>query len=114
MARFRTRLQKVLVLKVAAETHHPFDSRAVVPTAIKEDEFTCCGQVGDIALKVPVRRFSLGGLWQCNNAADAGVQHLSDAFDRASFAGRIAAFKNDHNSQPFMLDPFLQLDQFDL
>ena len=37
--KFWTRLKKVLILEVAAKTHDVFDPCAVVPAAVKQDQF---------------------------------------------------------------------------
>ena len=110
----RTRLQKVLILEVAAETHDAFDSRPVVPTAIEQDQFARRRQMGDVTLKIPARPFPLGRVRQRDHAADARVENLRDPFDRPSLARCVAAFENDDHPQSFVFDPFLQLDKFNL
>lgn len=70
--------------------------------------------MSDITLEIPLGLLSFGGCWQRNDAADARVQELGDAFDDAAFAGRIASLKKYHYLQAFVFNPFLELHQFDL
>ena len=43
-----------------------------------------------------------------------GLRHLGDRLDGAALAGRVAALEDDHDLQPFDLDPFLEFDKLDL
>ncbi len=65
-------------------------------------------------MKVPLGLLALGGGIQGDNTAEPGVQRLGDPFDRAAFAGRIPAFKDNHDAKSLMSNPLLQLDQFDM
>src|ERR1035438_9790380 len=68
----------------------------------------------DVALEVPLGFFALSGRGKGHHAADAGVEGFGDALDGAALAGRVAAFKQDHDAQAAVTNPFLELDQLDL
>ena len=70
--------------------------------------------MGHVALEIPARLFAFGGAAQGHHAANTGIQALGDALDYASLAGGVAAFEDHHDLQLLVLDPLLQLDQFDL
>jgi hypothetical protein len=80
----------------------------------KEDEFAGGGQVRNVALEVPLGLFAFGGRAQSDDAADAWVQGLGDALDGAALAGGVAALKEDDDLQLLVLDPLLQLHEFNL
>ena len=67
-----------------------------------------------VTLEVPLTFFTLGGCRQSNDTGNARTETLGDALDATPFAGRIASFKNDDNLEFLELDPFLQLDEFNL
>src|SRR3712207_6967864 len=48
-------------LLVGAEAHDPLDPGAVVPGAVEQNHLPGTGQVGDVALEVPLPAFPLGG-----------------------------------------------------
>ena len=101
-------------MRLGAESHDVLDAGAVVPGAIEEDHFAGGGEVGHVALEVPLGLLAPSGRGQGDDAADAGVESFRDALDGAALAGGIAAFKQHHDTQAFMADPLLELDQFDL
>ena len=70
--------------------------------------------MGHIALEVPIGALAFGRTAQRHDSADAGVHALGDPLDDAPFAGGVAALEQDDDFQPLVLDPFLQLDEFDL
>ena len=110
----RAALHELLVLLLGAEAHHALHAGAVIPAAIEENHLARRGQMGHIALKVPLRLFALGGRAQRHHAADARIERFGDALDGAALAGRVAAFKEHHHAQLLVANPFLQLDQFNL
>jgi hypothetical protein len=57
-------------------------------------------QVRDVALKVPLRALAVVRRRQRDDAADARVQPLRDALDRAALAGGVAAFEDHHHTLP--------------
>ena len=70
--------------------------------------------MGHVALEIPLRFLAFGGRGQRHHAAYPRVETLGDALDDPAFAGGIASLEQHHNLQALELDPFLQLDQFDL
>jgi hypothetical protein len=70
--------------------------------------------VGNIALEISLRPFTLGWSGQRSNPADARIEALGDPLDDASLAGGIASFENDHELELMAQNPVLQLDQLAL
>ena len=68
----------------------------------------------DIALKVPLGSFALGGRTEGDYAADSRIQAVGDAFDAASLTGAVAAFEEHRDAEALRSDPLLEFDQFDL
>lgn len=56
-----------------AEAHDTLDAGAVIPRAVEEDHFTGGGEVGDVALKIPLGFFAFGGDGESDDADDSGV-----------------------------------------
>ena len=110
----RHRAEELFVFVVAAKTHHALDAGAVVPAAVEQHHFAGRGQVGRVALEIPLGAFAVVGRGQGDHAGHARVEALGDALDHAAFAGRIAAFKQDHHLLFLGSDPVLQLHQFTL
>ena len=54
------------------------------------------------------------GCQKGHNPCAPGIQMFNDSFDGSAFARGIPSFKQHHHTQPFLLDMFLQLQQFDL
>src|SRR6266536_3572945 len=52
-------LEEFLVLLVGAEAHHMLDARPIIPTAVENDDFACCGKMSHIALEVHLRFLAL-------------------------------------------------------
>jgi len=61
-------LQEFLRVLLRAEPHHPLDSRAVVPTAVEDHDFSRSRQLGQIALYVHLAFLALGRRGQCKHA----------------------------------------------
>ncbi len=72
------------------------------------------GQMGDVALEVPLRLFPFGRLAEGHHPDDTGVQRLGDAFDGAAFAGVVAPFEEDDDLQALLHDIPLQFSQFEV
>src|SRR5579864_6047743 len=53
----RTIFQEVSRLLFGTEVHHALDQRAVVPTAVKEDDFSRCREMRDVPLNIYLRFF---------------------------------------------------------
>ena len=103
-----------VVLLVAAEAHHALDAGAVVPGAVEQHDLAARRQVPDVALEIPLAAFLVGRLLQRHDARAARIQVLHEALDRAALAGGVAALEQDDDLLPGLLDPGLQLEQFDL
>jgi hypothetical protein len=102
------------VFLLVAESHHPLDAGTVVPGAVEQGDLASRGQVLHVALEVPLATFGLAGLLQRHHVGAARIEVLHEAFDGAALAGGVAAFEQDHHLLPGLLDPGLQLEQFDL
>src|SRR6516164_8993136 len=106
--------QEALIFTVRAETHHPFDARPVVPTAIEQDQLLRRWQIRDIALKVPGGAILVGRLAERHDPRLARAEMLDDAFDRAVLPARIPALEYDQHPVPMLNDVALNLDELDL
>ena len=72
-----------------------FHPGPVVPTPVEQDDLPGGGQVGDVALEVPLRPLRVRGLAQGDDAAATGVQRLGDALDGPALAGGVTALEED-------------------
>lgn len=54
-------LVKFFYLLFRTKAHNPFNASPIVPAAIEQDYFPSCRQVLDVALKIPLGFFTLGG-----------------------------------------------------
>src|SRR6516225_6679577 len=106
--------QETLIFTVRAETHHPFDARPVVQTAIEQDQLLRRRQIRDIALKVPGRAILVGRLAERHDPRLAWAEMLDDAFDRAVLSARIPALEYDQHPVSMLNDVALNFDQLDL
>ena len=68
----------------------------------------------DITLKVPLAALDLGGFLQGHDPRASRVEMFHEALDRAALARRIASFEKDDDALTGLLDPALNLQQFDL
>src|SRR5260370_14801675 len=110
----RTCTHEIFVLGVCAEPHDMLDARAVVPAPIEEHHLAGRWQVLDVTLEIPLRPLFLGRRRERDHPAIAWVEQRHDPFDDTAFAGRIAAFEEDHDAQVSIPDPLLELDELDL
>jgi hypothetical protein len=92
-----TYAEELFILILRAKTHNPFNTRAVVPAAVKKDNLSSTRQLGSITLEVPLSFFFFSRNSQSCNPADTMIQRLGKAFDRASFPGSISSLKEDYN-----------------
>lgn len=109
---FRHRAEELLEFFVGAETHHALDTGAIVPASVEEDHFATGRKMRDITLKIPLMAFPLCRSGQRDRPADARIEPLGHALDRASLSGRIPAFEKHNHLQLLMLNPILQPHQF--
>src|SRR6516225_3773674 len=70
--------QETLIFTGRAETHHSFDARPVVPTAIEQDQLLRRRQIRDIALKVPGGAILVGRLPERHDPRLAWAEMLDD------------------------------------
>ena len=89
----RAGAQELHVLLLGAEAHDVFHPRPVVPTPVEQDDLPGCGQVGDVALEVPLRLLRVGGLAQGDDAAATGVQRLGNALDGPALSSGVTALE---------------------
>ena len=91
------------------ETHDGFNTSAIVPGAVKRDEFALCRKMRDVALIVPLAAFGFRGLGQGNVARIAGIHVLAQGKDRSALAGGIAPFEDGYHAAAGFLQPALHL-----
>ena len=96
---------------VGAEAHDALDAGAVVPGAVEQHDLAAGRQMRDVALEIPLRALALGRRGQRHDAADARIEPLGDALDRAALAGGVAALEDHDDLQLLVLHPVLQLHQ---
>jgi hypothetical protein len=98
----------------AAEAHHPLHAGPVVPGTVKHGDLARRGQMGYVALQVPLGLLALGRLVQGHDVRAARVQVLGEPLDRAALARRVPSLEQD--DKPALLGPdrSLQLQQLDL
>src|SRR5580700_3494334 len=70
--------------------------------------------MGDVALCVHLRLFSLRRRWERDHSEDARTDPLCHRFDRPALARTVSAFKQDANLQTFVDYPLLELDELDV
>jgi hypothetical protein len=99
------------MLLFGAETHHPLDVGAVVPTPVEEDDLPTRRQVLHVALEVPLCLLPLGGLGEGDHPHLAWAGPFGDPLDHAAFSGRSASLEDDQDFHPGLGDPVLELDQ---
>ena len=90
------------------------DTRAVVPTAVEQNEFLSHRQVRHVALKVPGTALAVGRFAQCHNAGLAWTEVLDDALDAAILARCVTAFEENENPVAALDEVTLELHEFDL
>jgi hypothetical protein len=72
------------------------------------------GRCGHVPLEIPLGALALGRLFQRHDGRAARVQVLGKTLDRAAFSRGVPALEDDHDLLAGVLDPVLELDQFDL
>src|SRR4051794_15261926 len=68
----------------------------------------------DVALEVPLGAFAFGWLVQSNHAGPARVEVLGEPLDGAALTRGVPPLEGHDELLPGVLDPALQLQQFDL
>src|SRR5256885_11203598 len=98
-------LEEFLVLLVGAEAHHMLDARPIIPTAVENDDFACCGKMSHVALDVHLRFLAVCRCGQSHYAEDTETDPVNDALDGTSFACCITSLKDDDHPQSFLHHP---------
>src|SRR5215469_4038096 len=106
--------QECGILLVGAKLHHVFDQGTVVPTAIKQHYFTGRRQVLDVALRVHLGLFTVGGRRQRQMPENTRAHPLHDAVYHSAFARCVSAFEQDYEPRTTCPDPFLHLHELGL
>src|SRR5262249_55923090 len=92
----RARAQELRVFLLGAETHNALHPCSVVPTPVKEHDFSSGRQVGHVALEIPLRSFCIRRLAERHHAAATWVERLGNTLDRTTLPGSITTFKQHH------------------
>lgn len=90
-----TELQETIMLLRRTVTHHLFDSRPVVPAAVKNHDFSRRRKLRQIALNIELGLLTVRWSWKRHDAKDARTDPFRDGLDDAAFACRITSLKDD-------------------
>ena len=85
--------QELRVLLLGAEAHDVLHPRPVVPTPVEQDDLAGRGQMGDVALEVPLRLLRVRGLAEGDDATATGIQRLGNALDRPALSSGVTALE---------------------
>ena len=102
------------MLTFGTKAHYSLHTGAVVPRAVKKDDFATGWEVFNIALEIPRGGLTRRRLLQCHGASTTRVQVLIKALDGATLAGRIATLKDNDVALASFLGPVLPLQQLNL
>ncbi|CPZ28147.1 Uncharacterised protein [Mycobacteroides abscessus] len=111
---FRSLTQELRTLRGGAVAHHALDTCPVVPGTVHQHDLATAGQVGGVPLEIPLRLLYCRRLLQRHHARTARVEMLGEPLDRSPLAGGVAPLEDDAYLLAVLLDPQLQLQQFDL
>src|SRR5262249_9566263 len=89
---YRAQFQETVMLLLVAKAHHVFDTGAVVPTPIEDDDFARCREVRHVTLNVHLRFLAVRWRWQRYQTKDPRADALGDGADSAALSGAIASF----------------------
>ena len=103
--------EEACVLFLRAEAHDVFDAGAVVPTAVEDHDLARRRKVLHVTLHVHLRLLAVGRRGQRDDAEHARADPLGDGADGAALARGVAAFEDDDDAQPLVLDPLLEIAQ---
>ena len=110
----RRQFQETAVSRLVDETHHVFDAGAVVPAAVEDDDFASGGEMLDIALEKQLALLPFGRRGQGNDPEYSGAHSFRKRPNGATFARGIATLESDDDPKALLLNPFLQMTEFDL
>ena len=111
---FRADLEEQLVLLLGAKAHDVLNAGAVVPAAVEDHDFTCRGEMGEVALYVHLRFFTVRRCRQRDQSEGARADPLGQGPDRSALARGVATLEHDHDALTRALDPVLQDAEFGL
>src|SRR5262249_7947271 len=111
---YRAQFEKAAMLLFRAKPHDAFHARAVVPTAIEDDDFSGGGEMLDVALHVHLSFLSVRRSGKRHHAEDARADALRDGLDRAALSCPIAALHHQDDALPLGFHPILELAEFHL
>ena len=61
------------IFLIGAKAHYTFDTRAVIPRAVKQNHLASGGKMRHIALEVPLAFFGFSGFRQCYDSRAARI-----------------------------------------
>src|SRR5262245_47181938 len=89
-----------------------FDARAVVPTAVKNDDLASRREMRYIALHIHLALLAVRRRWQGRDTEDPGADAFGNRLDGAALAGSVTSFKDDDDSQTLIFHPGLEHTEF--
>src|SRR6185312_16232322 len=110
----RRLLQKQRMLLWRTESHHLLNTRPVVPRPVEKDDLAPGGQLGDVALEIPLPPFPVRWGRQSRHPDNPRAGVFGDPFDGAALACSVTALEEDSDSRTGVTHPFLCLHQFRL
>jgi len=102
------------VLFLATKAHHVFNTGAVIPAAVEDDDFTSGGELFKVTLNMELRLLSFGWRGEGSHAKNSRADALHNALNDATLAGSVPSFKKNDNSGVARLDSVLNFDQLKL
>src|SRR6185369_11144643 len=111
---FRRQLQEALISLLADKAHHVLNAGTVVPAAVEDHDFSGRRKMLDVALEKQLALLPLRRRGQGNDPEYPWADSFGDRPNGAAFAGCIAAFEGNNDSQALFLNPLLQMTEFDL
>src|SRR5215469_13281563 len=102
------------MLLFGTESHNLFDPGTVIPRTVKEYDFPGRRQVRYITLEIPLPPFALRRDSQRDDPRGTGIQVFHETLYGTALARRVTALKDHYYTLARILDPVLQLQQFNL
>src|SRR6201987_2551718 len=109
-----TKFEELAILLFSAKSHDMFNTSAVVPTAVEDNDLARGGKMPKVTLDVHLALFAIRRGWQRNQTEHARTDAFRNCTNCTALAGGVASLKDDHNAQSFMLHPILQFAEFSL
>ena len=83
----------------------------VVPAPIEQDDLPAGGEMGDVALEVPLGLLPIARNGKGGDPAPPGVEVLGDALDHSTLARGVSTLDHDDDALAFVPDPLLHHHQ---